>query len=771
MCSIDLTKWGLSDLEYHSLPFDDEDEDSIYVDKNGDVKNIPLGLTNNESLTDFERERAKRVLLQERVSRMDRDITSIKNGQTNIQVNQDNIKDDLLRSQQNLRDDINNSLQALTEMVTAIAQNKATKTLSRTPDTPASMCSIESLNLPIRDYTWEGRKMVTCSVTFKVGSKVYWKYGNDLIKDVTILEVIPSTMNRDCPVYYFEFGHAEKEVVRHDQLYIPEDSAPTMSSDGIIDATKELLPVAAQLHMSVMKEKKPHLMKLYNAMNNEKFKLDTFRTSIDSLALSDDKLMTLKQVYNYNSIVMGALAASKGMLHMPTLNELSPVLSIKDIMTPPDDYPMKPQAMAFLANFAQAIQHLVLKPEFSKNAPIAKRHINTVRFTKDGLEALYYLFCKRIPFLGAIDFDSYAVIKATVVDDGMQLSDFWSQVQEAQMQLELSPGTSSPNALLKQILDQLFKTNLAPLITKIRHDLNNFLRKNPNGPAYKEETVESIMEYLLEGQSVTTIRLLEGTDPTSESRLNVPAGYRDALVQHKKHSNFSKPHYAAMKHEDTVDEPIISHDHIEEDDASVQEYTEEDKALVDELIKPVFARLQIEGDEEANERIWNDLFFSAMRGVRENRSCEACHKTDHFTDGCWARGPEFQDPALRRRVQQVNAKYGDKPINPPKPRTPPTASFGLKHKSMALQKSNVTKTNEIKSLQYRTINQKEDIEQILDELSQDLEQAVANDDLEFTPQLAVLNIQDETNKDSSGESLADAMLVADYSVYNEQVNC
>jgi hypothetical protein len=149
MCSIDLTKWGLSDLEYHSLPFDDEDEDSIYVDKNGDVKNIPLGLTNNESLTDFERERAKRVLLQERVSRMDRDITSIKNGQTNIQVNQDNIKDDLLRSQQNLRDDINNSLQALTEMVTAIAQNKATKTLSRTPDTPASMCTIESLNLPI----------------------------------------------------------------------------------------------------------------------------------------------------------------------------------------------------------------------------------------------------------------------------------------------------------------------------------------------------------------------------------------------------------------------------------------------------------------------------------------------------------------------------------------------------------------------------------------------------------------------------------------------
>jgi hypothetical protein len=63
------------------------------------------------------------------------------------------------------------------------------------------------------------------------------------------------------------------------------------------------------------------------------------------------------------------------------------------------------------------------------------------------------------------------------------------------------------------------------------------------------------------------------------------------------------------------------------------------------------------------------------------------------------------------------------------------------------------------------------MEQILDELSQDLEQAVANDDLQFNPQLAVLNIQDETNKESSGESLADAMVVADYYVYNDQVNC
>jgi hypothetical protein len=230
-----------------------------------------------------------------------------------------------------------------------------------------------------------------------------------------------------------------------------------------------------------------------------------------------------------------------------------------------------------------------------------------------------------------------------------------------------------------------------------------------------------------------------------------------------------------MKQEDLVVDPVDNEkavqEQIEEDDASVEQYSDEDKARVDELIKPVFAQLRIEGDDEANQRIWDDLFFSAMRGVREKRSCEACHKTDHPTDGCWARGSKFQDEALRRRVQQVNAKYGDTPINPPKPRTPPAASFGLKHKSMALQVQDSSKSTENKPLQYRTITGEEQMEQILDELSQDLEQAVANDDLQFNPQLAVLNIQDETNKESSGESLADAMVVADYYVYNDQVNC
>jgi hypothetical protein len=222
-----------------------------------------------------------------------------------------------------------------------------------------------------------------------------------------------------------------------------------------------------------MKEKNPHLLKMYDAMNDEKFKLKTLVSSIKDLNLVGDKLITLKQLYG--AIIMGALAASKGTLQIPNLDQLSPTITIKQIMTPPSDYPMRSRAMVFYRNFAQAIQnHVLLGPSFAKNAPIAKRHINTVRFNKDGLEILYYLLSKRFPYLGALDFDPHGAIKSTVVDDGMQLSDYLSQVQETQMQFELSKADVPPNALLKQLFDQLFKTNHPPLITDQRHKFNSF---------------------------------------------------------------------------------------------------------------------------------------------------------------------------------------------------------------------------------------------------------------------------------------------------------
>jgi hypothetical protein len=248
----------------------------------------------------------------------------------------------------------------------------------------------------------------------------------------------------------------------------------------------------------------------------------------------------------------------------------------------------------------------------------------------------------------------------------MQLSDFLSLVQETQMQLELSKANVSPNALLKQIFDQLFKTNLAPLITQQRHKFNTFLSSNPNGVIYLEESVQSIVEYLLEGQAITTIKLIDSspTGPDSESRLNVPSAYREAVSRHRNHSSFSKPTYAAMHSHSVTTAPTqtdaskTGHNEtipVIHDDSSVEEYTQEEKEQIERIIQPAYAALMTEFDDDANQQIYNDLFFSAMRRYRERQQCEAC-TGNHPVDECRARGWHFLDPVTQKRVQQVNAR-------------------------------------------------------------------------------------------------------------------
>jgi hypothetical protein len=249
----------------------------------------------------------------------------------------------------------------------------------------------------------------------------------------------------------------------------------------------------------------------------------------------------------------------------------------------------------------------------------------------------------------------------------------------------------------------------------------------------------------------------------TESALNVPAGYRKAVSQHKKYSNFSKPTYAALK----------MSEEDQEDDASIEAYTEEDKEEVERIIKPVNAALKTDNDA-LNTSIYQELFYKTMRRHREKTQCEACLGT-HPTDECWARGPNFQDEALRRRVQQVNAKYGDSPSNPPKPKTPPKATFEtpLKQKSMSIKVH--SEVSGLKDLQYRSITDVANMETVLNEITHDMESAVENDELSVDPKLAVINLDANVNTDAnavpSDRSLADAMQVADYSVYNEQVNC
>lgn len=294
----------------------------IRVNENGDVEGIPPGYVNNEILNHDEVEQVKRKELKKRIKKTEREIALIKTTSDQLQKGQVYL--------QQGQSDLKIAMDSILELLTKKKSGDASVASNPAVPNPATFHpTFEKVNVPIQEYTYGGRDMVTCGVVFKEGSKVFWKYGNDLMRDVTIVEVVRARKAL-YPSYHVEFGHDESHLVRHDELYIPTDSNPMMNPEGIIHATDDPIPVAAQLHMSVMKDKNPRLIKMYDAMNDEKFKLDTLVSSIKDLVLADDKLITLKQFYG--AISMGALAASKGALQIPTLDQLSPEISIKQII-------------------------------------------------------------------------------------------------------------------------------------------------------------------------------------------------------------------------------------------------------------------------------------------------------------------------------------------------------------------------------------------------------------------------------------------------------
>jgi hypothetical protein len=73
-------------------------------------------------------------------------------------------------------------------------------------------------------------------------------------------------------------------------------------------------------------------------------------------------------------------------------------------------------------------------------------------------------------------------------------------------------------------------------------------------------------------------------------------------------------------------------------------------------------------------------------------------------------------------------------------------------------------------LQYRSVQNSADIETVLDEVSDDLKKAIDKDELLVQPKLAVLQVSSTSADSNDNRGPEDAMRVADYSVYNEQVN-
>jgi hypothetical protein len=292
----------------------------------------------------------------------------------------------------------------IAELSSGIEQIKAL--LTDRSSTPSNLShSAVPAGLPIKKVVYDDREMVTSPVIYTVGSTVYWKYGESLWKDVKIIEVIAPSATRIEPVYTVAFGE-HSDVVRHDQLFIESGMKTKVIQGSVIDSAIGNLPIAYQLHVSIMSDKNPRKVKMYNAMDNKSFKWSTFKTTMESLYLADDKLGTLKDTYD--SIKFSTLTSGKAALHFLDLKELSPEISIIDIMKPPNDYPLKSQAMSFLQNFGDIVKKALFTQDSAKDAPIARCHLHAIRHIKGGgLVILYGLLTKRFPYLGAIDFDGY----------------------------------------------------------------------------------------------------------------------------------------------------------------------------------------------------------------------------------------------------------------------------------------------------------------------------------------------------------------------------
>jgi hypothetical protein len=462
-------------------------------------------------------------------------------------------------------------------------------------------------------------------------------------------------------------------------------------------------------------------------------------TSLKDFKLQSDSIVELKDLMNRISTSITG-ASKTGLLKLPAISDLSPSTSIRDLWMPPPSYSRYEVAKACYGNIATAISTMLTAKDFASDAPKAKIALATVaNGSYDGIEMLDHLLRARIPILGATDFNGYSAIMELKVEDGMQLVDFITKAQDIQAQLTMSAHSHDDNSLFERFLIELMKTNIHSFISTTFSAFNKFRKKHANMKRYTADNIDTIATDLIDGQAPAVIYLTDA-QRESDSTTQNPSAFRDGLNRHKSRSNFSRLKFAALKFND---------------DASVDdtpnELTEEERQQAELTATDMFSKLESDYQGDKKE-LYDDLVYCAMSQLQSRRRkiCEVCEQ-GHATDACWSRGPAFQPELIRRRVEQINLRDGDKPKQPPESKLiPPKSSLSKK----PLQFNAMT-------LSDPALN--EQVESIFSTIQED----VANDSLDLTPKMATINLSGKT----TDRGPADVMQIADYSVYNEQDFC
>jgi hypothetical protein len=462
----------------------------------------------------------------------------------------------------------------------------------------------EPLDLHPVEFISDGTKMITAPVLLREGDKAWWRYSADLTCSVEVLKCSEPTRLRVQPIYTIRCLNGQTHDVRHSQLFITKDRATTWNRTGRITSESSLLDATNRLDAHAIGGKYPeHQILQWKNLDPSQFKLNNLQTSIKDFKLDSDSIVELKDLMAVlSSAVTGA--SKTGILKLPSIKNLSPSVSIRDLMMPPPTYPRYEVAKACYGNIANAISTLLNSKEFAKNAPKAKIALSVVaRGNFDGIEMLDYLLRSRIPILGATDFHPYSIIMSLQVEDGMLLiNKFIALAQDIQSQLSLSAHPHDDNTLFKQFITELMKTNVHSFISAAFSAFNRFLKQNGNMLRYADESIDSVPTDLIDGKAPEVLYLTNKAHQSNSTTGN-PSAYRNGLTKHKAKSNFSRLKFPSMKTKEVSENSTAVQDH-----ASVQEldYDPEELQQAEESAADLLDKIESEytGDKE---ELYQDL--------------------------------------------------------------------------------------------------------------------------------------------------------------------
>ena len=193
----------------------------------------------------------------------------------------------------------------------------------------------QPLDLPLKIVNYQGREMSNSPVLLHPGDEAFWKYGNDLMRSVTVVETTLPTILRRQPIYHIRCANGQEHDVHHDKIYISKTDTLALDEDGVIRSSGSVLSASDHLDLHAIDgPHSPEVAAIWASLNPEKFKLHNLKTHLKDFALPDDSIVSIVNAYDFFSGAITA-ASTTGIVRLPDISALSPDVTISFCPHPP----------------------------------------------------------------------------------------------------------------------------------------------------------------------------------------------------------------------------------------------------------------------------------------------------------------------------------------------------------------------------------------------------------------------------------------------------